>query len=82
MKQIFSNIWKDFLNSYKSVTIWVNGAAITILSFAPLMQETFPQMKEYLTADAYKAAMGAIILLNIVLRFKTSKPLRGKGEPE
>lgn len=79
MRQFFINLWQDFLSSYKSFTIWLNGAALTVLSVAPMMQDTFPQMKEYLTADFYKLCMGGIVVLNLILRFKTSNSLRNKS---
>lgn len=65
-------------NSWKSWTIWFNAFASAILLGLPSAQDAFPQIQSYLPANVYKYAMGALILGNILLRFKTNKSLSDK----
>lgn len=62
----------------KSLTIWFNSIIASTLVGLPLAQDTFPQLQPYIPANAYKYGMAALIIGNILLRFRTSKPLGGK----
>jgi len=71
-------IYADFLRSWKSFTVWVNGVALAVLSGLPMAQESFPQLQQYISPNLYKQAMTVLIVANILLRFKTNKALRDK----
>jgi hypothetical protein len=71
-------MWQKIKGSVKSWTIWVNGIASAVVAGLPMLQENFPQLQPYIPANFYKYAMLVIIAINIVLRFKTNKPLEQK----
>ncbi len=64
--------------TFKSLTIWFNGVAASIIVGWPYLADSLPQLVDYLTPEAYKSLMGIVILGNILLRFKTNKPLDQK----
>jgi hypothetical protein len=64
--------------SWKSWTIWFNGIALAIIAGLPSVQEAVPQLQPYVDAKLYKQVMVAVIAANILLRFKTNKPLEAK----
>jgi cytochrome b561 len=66
------------LGMYKSMTIWVNGIAGTIIILLPMAQDQFPAMQDYLPLNIYHYGMGSLVLLNILLRFKTTTALKDK----
>ena len=78
LKDELNGLLLDLKRVYVSLTIWVNGIALAAVSFLPLIQDYFPQMQEYLSPSFYKGAMGTIVAINIILRFKTSSKLRDK----
>lgn len=63
---------------HKSLTIWFNGVAGTIVAGLPIAQDSFPQLQPYISPHWYQYAMGGIIGANILLRFKTDKGLEQK----
>jgi len=65
-------------NAWKSWTIWFNGVATAIVLGLPSAQDAFPQLQAYLPANVYKYAMAALVVGNILLRFKTNKSLADK----
>ena len=67
-------------NAWRSMTIWFNGVAASILTVLPVAQEQLPQLQSYLPANFYQWMMGLVIAANIVLRFKTSSDLADKGK--
>lgn len=62
----------------RSLTVWFNGVTGTVVLGLPMLQDSLPQMREYVPTDYFKWAMGAVIVINILLRFKTSQPLENK----
>ena len=64
--------------SWKSWTIWFNGVALGVIAGLPSVQEAIPQLQQYVDAKLYKELMVAVIAANILLRFKTNKPLEAK----
>ena len=78
LKDLLNGLWSDLKRSYVSLTIWVNSVALTLISALPYIQENFPAIQDYIQPDFYKNAMGILIVLNIILRFKTSSALRDK----
>ena len=78
IKDWLSGILEDIKRAYLSMTIWVNGVVMAALGALPYAQESFPQIQDYVSPEFYKHAMLGIIVANILLRFKTTKPLRDK----
>lgn len=62
----------------KSLTAWLNAMAASLVPLLIAAKEDFPLLKSSLTADLYKYAFIAIIVLNILVRFKTNKDLADK----
>lgn len=63
---------------YKSVVIWFNGLALSFLSLFEMFHDSLSELMPFMSANAYKIIGLTIILGNIALRFKTSKPLQEK----
>ena len=59
----------------KSWTIWFNTILGIVIQTLPDAQSTFPQLQDYLPADIYHKALGALIVGNLLLRVKTNKAL-------
>jgi preprotein translocase subunit SecY len=65
-------------NAWKSWTIWLNTIALAFIAALPDLLASFPQLQGYLPDNVYRTAMGALIVVNIALRFKTNAPLNAK----
>ena len=63
---------------YKSVVIWFNGLALSFLSLFELFHDSLPELSQYVPDNIYKKVGLAIVVGNLALRFKTSKPLQEK----
>lgn len=66
------------LKSYKSATILLNGILLAALPVVEYARDTLPQVQEFLPPDMYKPVGVAVVVLNILLRFKTEKGLHEK----
>lgn len=64
--------------AFKSVTVMVNALLLAMLPFYEVLIEQLPQLQPYLPEDVYKKVGVAVVVLNIVLRFRTHKPLEHK----
>ena len=62
----------------KSLTIKFNGLMLVAFQLAPLVSESLPVVREFLTPDIYKWLFLTVVAVNILLRFKTDKALRDK----
>jgi len=70
---------KAKLNGAKrSLTIWVNGLAGALIIGLPEAQIAFPQLRDYVPHNMYHYAMGALIVANILIRFRTKTGLENK----
>lgn len=78
LKDLFTGVLADVKRAYVSLTIWVNGIALTIIGVLPLAQDYAPQIQEYISPSLYKQMMLIIVVANILLRFKTHTALRDK----
>jgi len=78
LKDLLNGLWSDLKRSYVSLTIWVNGISLTVISFLPMAQDYAPQIQEYISPSLYKQMMVVLVIANILLRFKTSSALRDK----
>lgn len=63
---------------YKSVVIWFNGLALSFLSLFELFHDALPELSNYIGTDVYKKVGLGIVVGNLLLRFKTAKPLEEK----
>lgn len=73
-----STLFAKLRGARRSLTIWANSVAGTLVVALPMLQDQAPQLQPYLPANIYQYAMGAIVAINILLRFKTSAPLEDK----
>lgn len=62
----------------RSLTIWFNGVMGTVIIALPFAQDNFPALETYLSHELYRYLMGAIVAINLLLRFKTKLPLEAK----
>lgn len=62
----------------RSWTVWFNGVALAVLTAAPQIEAFLPVLKPYLDNSSFKRLTVAVLLLNLVLRIKTDKPLSEK----
>lgn len=72
------NIKAKIQGAYKSFTIWFNGIVGTILAGAPMLQENLPQLHSYIPENFFKYIMLLVVVVNILLRFKTNTGLDNK----
>lgn len=63
-------------NAWKSMVIWFNSLMAVLIAALPAIQEALPAIQQYVPDIKYFAV--SVILGNIVLRFKTAKPLEEK----
>lgn len=62
----------------RSLTIWVNAVTLAALPLVDYVGQNLPALQAYLPENAYKTAAFWLVVANMVLRFKTSKPLSEK----
>ena len=63
----------------KSLTIWFNSLLLAGLPVFELAHDYLPELQSYLPDNVYKW-MGIIVVVgNIALRFRTTKPLKDKA---
>ena len=62
----------------KSLTIWFNSIAGTAAVALPYAKEQLPALQSYVPHDFFQYAMAAVIIGNIVIRFKTNSSLEQK----
>lgn len=71
-----------FKGTIKSLTIWVNGVFVALVSNAETvmsaLRENLPTVSQWLNADMLKYSALFIIGVNVLLRFKTNKSLADK----
>lgn len=74
--------WKEFLaklkGARKSLTIWLNAIAAGAVAALPYAADQLPQLQPYLGADLYQKIGFAIVVGNMILRFKTNQGLHEK----
>ena len=70
------------LGAWRSVTLWFNAVLLAMMPFVDSILQSvstvLPTVSQWLTADILKGAAIFILIANIGLRFKTSKPLEAK----
>lgn len=69
---------ENLKKAHKSITIWFNSVMGLAVVLLPLAQDQLPQLQSYVPANVYQFAMGALIVGNILLRFRTVVALKDK----
>ena len=80
IKTVYLEFIAKLDNAWRSWTIWINSLLAVIILGLPMLQESFPQLQNYLPDHIYKNVMLLIIGANIILRFKTVQDLALKGK--
>lgn len=62
----------------RSWTIWANGVVLSLVLAAPLLQDFLPTIKPFLNETGFERLTMLVLVLNLVLRIKTNKPLSAK----
>jgi hypothetical protein len=67
----------------RSKVVWFNLVMAGLIDQIPYITqqliEGLPDLQPYLGSSIYKHAMGFVIFINFLLRFRTRKPLAEKG---
>lgn len=72
-------MWRNKLrNSWKSLTIWVNGVALAAIPVIEYAHANVTELRDYLGDNIYKPLGLALVVANLALRFKTTKDLADK----
>ena len=64
--------------AFKSWTIWFNGLVATVLVALPMIQDALPLLAQYLDNAIYKQIGLVVVVINLLLRIKTTKALADK----
>lgn len=75
---MLSAIKAKLAKAHRSWTVWFNGMVGAAVSALPFAQDNLPQLQGYVPAHLYQYAMAAVIVGNIILRFKTAQGLESK----
>lgn len=62
----------------RSLTVWFNAVMLAALPVVEIAKDALPELQQYLTPTVYKYVGLAVVVVNIGLRFRTSKPLEAK----
>jgi hypothetical protein len=73
-------IW--LVGAFKSSTIWFNSAIGMLIVALPDIQNSLPQLSQFIPINIYHYLSIAAIIGNIALRAKTNKSLTEKGSPD
>ena len=69
---------KKFAGCRRSITIWFNSVALAILPALDYAKDSLPLVRDYLDGELFKTVGLIIVVGNIILRFKTDRPLESK----
>ncbi len=78
LKDLAAGIRADLKGAKKSLTIWFNSLMGAVVVALPMAQDSLPQLQDYLPANVYHYLMAALVVGNIILRFRTSSALADK----
>ncbi len=78
LRDLWPKLRADVAKAHKSLTIWFNSVMGAVVVVLPMAQDNFVQLQDYLPANLYHYLMGALVVGNIVLRFRTTTALAAK----
>ena len=78
LKDKLTLIKEDLKKAHKSLTIWFGVVAELLIEYLPEITRTVTEAEDYMLPETYKRIMQGIVLVNMILRFKTTKALRHK----
>jgi hypothetical protein len=78
LKDKWLNFWADLRRFYKSWTVLFGLAAELVIEYLPEITQAATDMESYMLPETYKRIMQGIVMVNIALRFKTTKAMRHK----
>ena len=62
----------------RSFTVWFNSVFVAALPILEAVKDAAPQVQHYVTPEAYKWVGLFVVIVNILLRFKTNTGLADK----
>ena len=82
---MIANWLAQLRGALKSKVVWFNLIMAGLIDQIPYITqqliEGLPDLQPYLGSETYKHAMGFVVLVNFLLRFRTKRPLAEKGNP-
>jgi len=78
LKDKFKLIVADCKRAHTSLTIWFGAIAEILIEYLPEITRAVTDMENYMLPETYKRIMQGIVLVNMILRFRTTKALRHK----
>lgn len=79
MKDKLLDLRDDLKRIHTSTTVWFNAVGLPLLlAYWPQIWDALPQLATILPEDKYKALFTIGAIVNVLLRFKTTKALRKK----
>ena len=69
----------SIIGAWKSWTIWFNSALGMFIVALPDIQNSLPQIAQYIPPNIYSYLSVAAVIGNIMLRAKTNKSLSDRG---
>ena len=78
LKDKWAGLVADLKKIHKSWTVWFNGLMAAAIFLLPEAESQLPAIKDYVPENVCHYAAGALVVVNIILRFKTVSALRGK----
>ena len=72
--------FQRLVGAWRSLTVWFNGIIGSILVTVPLLEPLLPQLQGLITPAQYKYIALALVVGNVLLRFKTTQALDQKGK--
>lgn len=66
--------------AWRSLTVMVNAFALALIPVVQYMNDHFEEVRAMVGPDCYKHLALALLVLNIVLRFKTNSGLEDKAK--
>jgi len=75
---MWTNLKAKLQKLHKSATIWFNSIAGTVVVGLPQAQDNFPNLMGHIPDKFYHYGMAVLVIGNIILRFKTNRPLEQK----
>ena len=71
-------MWAKLLGAWRSWVIWFNGVGLALIEYWPDLVTNFPTIQGYVSDTVFKRTMGTILIINMILRFKTKDDLADK----